>query len=543
MCKLLHYEILLYAVLITMPLTLRRLAMALTPGLRPALRPCYSLTVRSLLSSVPLTDFFEFCLSTRKFREVEEKGESPGVRENNGVVLYKTALYIFGGYNGSTWLNDFHEFSLETESWRLVDPNGFCPAARFGYVSVVHEDSFILFGGYDGSTWLNDMYEYDFLVKKWSPIEATGAVPSIRSCPSWTKHENSVYVLGGYDGVQRMNDFFEYRCDTQTWVQIPNVGSVPSPRYFHSSTMYGNSMITFGGYNGTERLNDMYLYSFDRKRWRVVETGGDIPSGRSSLVAQVYQNSLYVFGGYNGQVVLNDFYEYRFENVAIPPPTLTDDLRKLINNKEFSDITFIVDGKPIHATRAHLAVRSEHFRALLYGGMRESEAGGEVVLQDVGYECFMKMLEFLYTDTVGDISPHVAVPLLITSERYLLERLKRLCEDRIQKSITEVNVVSIFMAAHQHNAMGLKEICLEFITANLEEVKHTQGFHELKAEPDLLVSGRPCERHKTAGYVTRIEYTHAHTQTPADVSTIRACFVLHGDAISTIIVVVVVVAK
>ena len=252
--------------------------------------------------------------------------------------------------------------------------------------------------------------------------------------------------------------------------------------------MYRDCMYTFGGYNGSERLNDMHCYSFDTKRWTLLETAGDIPSGRSSLVAQVYQNALYVFGGYNGHVVLNDFYEHRFEPVAIPPPTLTEDLRKLIDNSEFSDITFIVDGKPIHATRAHLAVRSEHFRALLYGGMREStESSGEVVVRDVGYDVFLKMLEFLYTDSVTDITPQLAVPLLIASERYLLERLKGLCEDSIQKSITEANVVSIFMAAHQHNAAGLKEICLDFITANLEEVKHTQGFHELKAEPELLL--------------------------------------------------------
>ena len=39
----------------------------------------------------------------------------------------------------------------------------------------------------------------------------------------------------------------------------------------------------------------------------------------------------------------------------------------------------------------HTAVRSEHFRALLYGGMRESAGGGEIVVPDVGYEVFLKV--------------------------------------------------------------------------------------------------------------------------------------------------------
>jgi BTB/POZ domain-containing protein 9 len=43
------------------------------------------------------------------------------------------------------------------------------------------------------------------------------------------------------------------------------------------------------------------------------------------------------------------------------------------DNRELGDVTFIVEDRPVHANRAHLAVRSEHFRALLYGGMRESK--------------------------------------------------------------------------------------------------------------------------------------------------------------------------
>ena len=56
-------------------------------------------------------------------------------------------------------------------------------------------------------------------------------------------------------------------------------------------------------------------------------------------------------------IVLNDFYEFRFEPVVIPPPKLVNDLRKLIDNEELSDVTFLVEGRPVYACRAHLAVR------------------------------------------------------------------------------------------------------------------------------------------------------------------------------------------
>jgi N-acetylneuraminic acid mutarotase len=437
-----------------------------------------------------LADFFEFDFETKEFQEIEVQGSAnPGVRENNGVVLYKNRLYIFGGYNGSDWLNDFHEFDLTTKVWRKIEPEGDCPSPRFGYVAVRHADSFIIFGGYDGTTWLNDMHEHNFLSKQWCPIHPSGTIPSVRSCPSWTVHNSSVFIFGGYDGVQRMNDFFEYRCDTRVWSTVLGSGPVPSPRYFHACIMYRNQMYIFGGYNGAHRLNDMYCFDFDTHMWAIVDCSGELPSGRSSLVAQVYGNSLFTFGGYNGRHVLNDFFEFRFEPVAIPPPTLIHDMKRLMNCEEFSDVTFLVEGKPVYATRAHLAVRSEHFRAMLFGGMRESHNGAttEIIIRDVTHSVFSKIIEFLYTDNVTDISSDIAVPLLMAAERYLLGRLKGLCEDSIRKSITVENVINLFMASHRHRAAGLKEICLDFIIDHLDTVKKSKGFRDLKDEPELLM--------------------------------------------------------
>ena len=75
----------------------------------------------------------------------------------------------------------------------------------------------------------------------------------------------------------------------------------------------------------------------------------------------------------------------------------------------------------------------------------------------------------------------------MAAERYLLGRLRGLCEDSIRKSITCDNVISLFMASHRHRAIGLKEICLHFIIDNLDTVKKSRGFHVLKDEPDLLM--------------------------------------------------------
>lgn len=436
----------------------------------------------------------------------------PGCRENNGVVIGDSSrVYLFGGYNGTSWLNDLWMFDIDTQRWTCIqessDPQpvadetslasgvpagvrGQVPSRRFGYVSVVHNNKFVLFGGFDGTRWLNDMHEFDFLTNTWTEITSRGSLPSVRSCPAWAKDATHVYIQGGYDGVERKADFFACDLATYTWMEMPCLGTPPSPRYFHSCCLYGNKMYLYGGYSGNERLADMYAYDFETSHWSEVDcTNGDAPSGRSSLVAQVHENCLYIFGGYNGVTVLNDFFKFRLKPVCIPPSALVNDLSKLINHEEFSDVTFLVEGKEVSCNRAILAVRSEYFRVMLFsGGMRESDASSAPIeINEVSHAVFLKVLEFLYTDTVLNISLDLGIQLLIASERFMLDRLKAICEDIIRRDVNESNAIGIFLASHQYRATGLKDIALEFILKHLHNRSIMLGLAELRSEPDLLV--------------------------------------------------------
>jgi N-acetylneuraminic acid mutarotase len=437
-----------------------------------------------------LDDICRFDFTLKCWERVVVQGSMPAGRENNGAVVHGNKMYLFGGYSGFTWLNDFLSFDFHTSTWQAVPSGqkGLLPSARFGYVSSVSEEAMFIFGGYDGSAWLNDMYDFDFKRGAWSQTVVTGFTPSGRSCPSWATLNNTVYLFGGYDGVHRMNDFHQFKMGTRIWSAVRSAGQVPSPRYFHAMVAYTNSLFLFGGYSGHERLNDLYEFRLDCNTWFAL-SAEDPPSGRSSLVAQVVHDSLYIFGGYNGSIVLNDFNELRFEPVSIPPGNLVEDLRKLINNPVYADVTFLVENQPVYATRANLAVRSEHFRALFYGGMRESSGGADqqIVLNDIAHPVFLLLLEYIYTDQVGEISSELAVHLLIASERFLLDRLKALCEDIVRKSVCVENVVNLLMTAKAHHAEGLKEICMDFIISNEEKIKGTPEFKNLITEPTLML--------------------------------------------------------
>ena len=228
---------------------------------------------------------------------------------------------------------------------------------------------------------------------------------------------------------------------------------------------------------------------------------------------------MFVFGGYNGQTVLNDFYKFRLKPVSVPPTSLVRDMSRLLQQPELADVCFRVESRLVYANRAILAIRSEYFQVMLCGGMREShsdwrrlqrspsasqmETEGsddeiqdtgqpqgnltEIDLPDVPYDVFMKVLEYLYTDSVQDVSLDLGIQLLIASEQFMLDRLKSLCEDLIRHDIDVNNVLGILVAAHRHNANCLKGIALDFVILHLNEPTIMTGLSELRQEPDLLL--------------------------------------------------------
>jgi len=190
--------------------------------------------------------------------------------------------------------------------------------------------------------------------------------------------------------------------------------------------------------------------------------------------------------------MLNDFYRFQLQPTFIPPSALLSDLRSLINNAELSDVTFLVECKEVHANRSVLAVRSEYFNALLVGStmkesiqIQEDAAGGVSVqerrpieIKEVSHPVFMKVLEFLYTDSIQSIegiSSDLGIQILISSELFMLDRLKALCEDTIRRDINVDNVVEILLASYRHGAAGLKDIALEFIIKHLRDPVITEG--------------------------------------------------------------------
>jgi len=169
--------------------------------------------------------------------------------------------------------------------------------------------------------------------------------------------------------------------------------------------------------------------------------------------------------------------------IIVPASTYDMDFLKLFNHPEISDVTFQVEGKPIYGHKVILAARSEHFKAMFFGGLRESHEK-EITLGEVQYDVFLNVMKYIYMDE-GPTTPDQAIDILPASNFFKLDRLKNLCELLIKENIEVENAAYILQIAGRHNAFQLKRFALEYIMSHYDEVEKTKCFDDL--DKPLLV--------------------------------------------------------
>ncbi|KAF2913684.1 hypothetical protein DAI22_10g104800 [Oryza sativa Japonica Group] len=177
--------------------------------------------------------------------------------------------------------------------------------------------------------------------------------------------------------------------------------------------------------------------------------------------------------------------------VSVPPSDMNQQFGDLLETEKGADVVFEVGGQTFAAHRCVLAARSPVFRAELYGLMKEGDTAGVVRVEEMEAQVFKVLLRFLYTDSLPEMKEEdvMCQHLLVAADRYNLERLKLICEEKLCKYISVGTVSNILALADQHRCDGLKKACFNFLgsPANLSAVVAGDGFKHLsKICPSLM---------------------------------------------------------
>jgi len=217
--------------------------------------------------------------------------------------------------------------------------------------------------------------------------------------------------------------------------------------------------------------------------------GHRVPGSRAGHTATAVNRKIYVFGGSCGSDYLNDFYVLDTD----PPPRATVSeatsshligrrLYYFFNDEEFSDVTFLVQGRRVYGHKMVLALVSDCFRAMFTAGFRESSSS-EIEITGCTYEAFLAVLEYVYTGVEPRVEPSMAVrspmsdhsndgasrslskvvDILELADRFFLDHLKQVCETQLQSNVRADTVEYLLQVAQKTNAMQLQAICEHYI--------------------------------------------------------------------------------
>lgn len=228
----------------------------------------------------------------------------------------------------------------------------------------------------------------------------------------------------------------------------------------------------------------------------VVLQGLRVPGSRAGHTATAVNRKIYVFGGSCGSDYLNDFY---FLDTDPPPRAtvteatslnlITRRLPHFFNDEEFSDVTFLVQGRRVYGHKMVLAIVSDCFRAMFTAGFRESSSS-EIEITGCSYDAFLAVMEYIYTGAIptmpsqmSDRSPEDSrrrldkiVDILELADRFFLDNLKQVCETQLQcnllNHLKQVDQQSneraetvdyLLEVAEKTNSMQLQVICEHYV--------------------------------------------------------------------------------
>nr|CAD7585955.1 unnamed protein product [Timema genevievae] len=159
---------------------------------------------------------------------------------------------------------------------------------------------------------------------------------------------------------------------------------------------------------------------------------------------------------------------------------LSEHIGKLYLNDEYSDVILTVDGQPFHGHKVILAARSDYFRALLFGGMRESQQT-EIELKGTSLVAFKSLLKYIYTGhiSLANLKEDVILDVLGLAHQYGFVDLEASISDYLRDILQIRNVCIIYDAARLYQLQFLTKVCCTFMDRHALEIIHHDSFLQL----------------------------------------------------------------
>ena len=241
-------------------------------------------------NSTGMTDKVE-CYSVSK-NVWESRAAKPTPVADIQAVLMGEKIYVPGGRLASGKPTTVLEvYDPRHDQWETKAP---LPVAISGYALASLEGRLYLFGGWDGSSYLNTVYAYDPVQDAWTPRTP---MPVGRAFAGAVAADEKIFIIGGFDGQHALANNEVYYPDRDDSSESPwsELTPLPQGRYAMGATNLANIIYLVGGKTETATSQQSLQYIMDQDTWQPFDNPAT-PAG-SYLGIVILPDRIAILGG------------------------------------------------------------------------------------------------------------------------------------------------------------------------------------------------------------------------------------------------------
>ena len=230
----------------------------------------------------------------------------PALNTDASAVAVGTNIYIFGGRSsGSTFTKTIYKFDTTTETITTLSTTMAYNLANLG--AILYGRYIYLFGGdKTTSAKINNIYKFDTTTETITQLSTT--IPTSLSKMAIARVENRIYLFGGEGSSNSINNIYKFDTTTETITTL--TATLPSTLYSASAVAVGTNIYIFGGYySGYSTV----IYKFDTTTETITTLTATLPTGISDNPTILVGDIAYLIGGLGtGVVRLSTIYKAAF---------------------------------------------------------------------------------------------------------------------------------------------------------------------------------------------------------------------------------------
>jgi N-acetylneuraminic acid mutarotase len=229
---------------------------------------------------------------------------------NVGAVVLGSRIYVPGGNtadgNTSDRLQVYEPGADQSQAGTWTTTAAPLPQALSAYALAAYEDKLYLFGGWEGSSYTAQTYRYDPQADQWTPL---APMPTRRAFGGAGTIGDHIYVVGGYDGQQELDTCEVYDPNQDEWAACP---PLRVPRGGIGVAVIADALYVIGGGWQNYLVENEYFSVGDTP---TEGTWSTFPSPLldewRNLGAAANSTSIYAIGGWDGSDFLGANQTYR----------------------------------------------------------------------------------------------------------------------------------------------------------------------------------------------------------------------------------------